>query len=77
MLEPALFTEPVEGFLAACRDMAHRLGALLIFDEMILGARAAWGGFMRAATLLAGQGSFAGFEAAPPGAELNALFAGR
>ena len=40
-------------------------------------ARAAWGGFMRAAKLLAGQGSFAGFDGAAPGAELNALFAGR
>jgi len=38
-------------------------------------ARTAWGGFTRAATLLAEQGSFAGFDGATAGAELNALFA--
>ncbi len=38
-------------------------------------ARCAWGGFMQAARLLAEQGSFAGFEAAAPGTNLNALFA--
>jgi len=37
-------------------------------------ARTAWGGFMRAARMIAEQGSFAGFEGAAPGAELNALF---
>lgn len=40
-------------------------------------ARTAWGGFMRAATQLAEQGSFAGFKDAAPGADLNALFAPR
>jgi 2-methylisocitrate lyase-like PEP mutase family enzyme len=38
-------------------------------------ARAAWGGFMRAATLLAHEGRFDGFEGAAPGSALNALFA--
>jgi 2-methylisocitrate lyase-like PEP mutase family enzyme len=38
-------------------------------------ARAAWGGAMRAAKLIAEQGSFAGFADAAPGAELNKLFA--
>jgi len=37
-------------------------------------ARTAWGGFMRAARMIAEQGSFAGFEGAASGAELNALF---
>ena len=37
-------------------------------------ARAAWGGFMRAAQALAGQGVFDGFAGAANGAELNALF---
>jgi 2-methylisocitrate lyase-like PEP mutase family enzyme len=37
-------------------------------------ARTAWGGFMRAARMIAEQGSFAGFDVAAPGAELNALF---
>lgn len=40
-------------------------------------ARSAWGGFMRAATQLAVQGSFAGFRDAASGADLNALFASR
>ena len=37
-------------------------------------ARSAWGGFMRAAKLLAEQGSFEGLQAAAPAAELNGLF---
>jgi 2-methylisocitrate lyase-like PEP mutase family enzyme len=37
-------------------------------------ARAAWGGLMRAAQVLAGQGVFDGFAGAANGAELNALF---
>jgi 2-methylisocitrate lyase-like PEP mutase family enzyme len=37
-------------------------------------ARAAWGGFMRAARELAENGSFEGFRGAAPGADLNALF---
>jgi len=37
-------------------------------------ARAAWGGFMRAARLLAEQGRFDGFKDAASGRELNALF---
>jgi len=40
-------------------------------------ARAAWGGFARAARLLAGEGRFDGFTDALPGGELNALFAAR
>ena len=36
-------------------------------------ARSAWGGFMRAAQALAGQGAFDGFAGAASGAELNAL----
>lgn len=38
-------------------------------------ARAAWGGFMRAAQLIAEQGRFDGFADAASGQELNALFA--
>ncbi len=37
-------------------------------------ARSAWGGFMRAATLLAQQGRFDGFANAASGDELNRLF---
>ena len=39
-------------------------------------ARAAWGGFLRAARSIAEQGCFDGFADAPSGAELNALFSG-
>ncbi len=34
-------------------------------------ARAAWGGFMRTAKLIAEEGSFKGFVDAAPGAEIN------
>jgi 2-methylisocitrate lyase-like PEP mutase family enzyme len=37
-------------------------------------ARTAWGGFMRAARLIADQGSFDGFADAASGSELNACF---
>ena len=37
-------------------------------------ARAAWGGFMRAARLIAEQGRFDEFATAASGNELNALF---
>ncbi len=37
-------------------------------------ARAAWGGFIRAARTLADEGRFDGFADAAPGAELNAFF---
>jgi 2-methylisocitrate lyase-like PEP mutase family enzyme len=37
-------------------------------------ARAAWGGFIRAAKAIADEGSFEGFEGAPPFAELNGFF---
>ena len=37
-------------------------------------ARAAWGGFMRAAKLIVEQGRFDGFSDAASGKELNAFF---
>jgi 2-methylisocitrate lyase-like PEP mutase family enzyme len=37
-------------------------------------ARAAWGGFIRAAKEIAENGSFTGFEGATPFAELNGFF---
>lgn len=40
-------------------------------------ARAAWGGFVRAAKAIAEHGRFDGFADAASGAELNGLFAGR
>ena len=40
-------------------------------------ARSAWGGFVRAATLIAEQGKFDGFADAASGQQLNSLFAGK
>ena len=40
-------------------------------------ARAAWGGFIRAARLIADQGRFDGLAGAAAGSELNSLFQGR
>jgi 2-methylisocitrate lyase-like PEP mutase family enzyme len=37
-------------------------------------ARAAWGGFIRAAQEIASAGSFGGFDSLPPHAELNSFF---
>ena len=44
MMEPARLSEPPKGFLDSVQDMTHRSGALLIFDEMILGGRHALAG---------------------------------
>jgi len=53
-----------------------RLAALGVRRVSVGGAlaRAAWGGFMRAARTLAEQGRFDGFADAAPGRELNDLF---
>ncbi len=44
MLEPVSSALPPEGYLAAVRDVAHRHGALLVFDEIITGFRMHIGG---------------------------------
>lgn len=44
MMEPCLLDPPLEGFLEGVRDLTHAAGALLVFDEMLLGGRLALGG---------------------------------
>jgi len=44
LMEPVLLEAPRPGFLAGVKDMAHRHGALLIFDEIVSGFRWAAGG---------------------------------
>jgi glutamate-1-semialdehyde 2,1-aminomutase len=44
IMEPMRFTEPASGFLENVRDIATRLGAVLIFDEINIGFRHGLGG---------------------------------
>jgi len=44
IMEPCRFEDPQPGFLEFVRDEAHKAGALLIFDEITIGWRRAYGG---------------------------------
>src|SRR3989344_9137624 len=44
IMEPMSYEEPKEGFLQAVKDLAHKEGALLVFDEVITGFRFGLGG---------------------------------
>lgn len=44
IMEPMDAEEPAPGFLAGVKDLTHRSGAVLIFDEIITGFRFALGG---------------------------------
>ena len=44
VIEPMTFIWPEPGYLAGVKELAHRYGALLIFDEMVTGFRFAPGG---------------------------------
>jgi glutamate-1-semialdehyde 2,1-aminomutase/spore coat polysaccharide biosynthesis protein SpsF len=44
ILEPVNFTEPAPGYLEGLRELAHRNGALLIFDEVCSGFHFGLGG---------------------------------
>jgi glutamate-1-semialdehyde 2,1-aminomutase len=48
MLEPMNLVEPQPGFLQAVKELAHKHGALLIFDETVTGFRYAIGGAQQA-----------------------------
>ena len=73
----ALAPRPVNALVGWPSDLTVADIAALGVRRISVGgalARTAWGGFMRAAKLLAEQGSFAGLKDAAPGADLNALF---
>lgn len=44
IMEPMSLVEPAPGFLEGVRDLAHKNGAVLVFDEVITGFRFAAGG---------------------------------
>ena len=44
VMEPVVIDPPSPGYLEGVRDLAHRHGALLVFDEMVTGFRLANGG---------------------------------
>jgi glutamate-1-semialdehyde 2,1-aminomutase/spore coat polysaccharide biosynthesis protein SpsF len=44
IMEPTGVAQPAEGYLAGVKEIAHRNGALLVFDEIITGLRWAPGG---------------------------------
>lgn len=73
----AVAPKPVNILMGAPSDITvadlEKLGARRISVGGAL-ARAAWGGFIRAAKLIAEQGRFDGFADATPGGDLNKLF---
>ena len=73
----AVAPKPVNLLLGGAGSMTVQEAAALGVRRISVGgamARAAWGGFLRAARLLAEQGRFDGFEGAASGQELNATF---
>ncbi len=74
----AVAPKPVNLLLGSVGGMTVAQAAALGVRRISVGgalARAAWGGFLRAARLLAEEGRFDGFEGAASGQELNAFFA--
>ncbi|WHZ11617.1 MAG: hypothetical protein OJF60_002056 [Burkholderiaceae bacterium] len=73
----AMAPKPVNVLVGSASPLTMaELGALGVRRVSVGGglARAAWGGFIRAARTLAEQGRFDGFEGATPGSELNRFF---
>jgi 2-methylisocitrate lyase-like PEP mutase family enzyme len=74
----AVAPKPVNVLIGSTSDFTQEELAALGVRRISVGgglARAAWGGFMRAAEALA-NGRFDGFAGAAPGKQLNALFLG-
>jgi 2-methylisocitrate lyase-like PEP mutase family enzyme len=74
----AVAPKPVNVLLGAAGDLPVQAVAELGVRRISVGgalARAAWGGFLRAARTLAEQGRFDGFAGAASGAELDGFFA--
>jgi 2-methylisocitrate lyase-like PEP mutase family enzyme len=73
----AVAPKPVNLLIGSASELTMREIAALGVRRVSVGgalARSAWGGFIRAAKLIAGEGRFDGFADAASGAELNALF---
>ena len=73
----AVAPKPVNLLVGGTFDLSMAEIAALGVRRVSVGgglARAAWGGFMRAAKDLAQHGRFDGFAGAATGAELNGLF---
>jgi 2-methylisocitrate lyase-like PEP mutase family enzyme len=78
-LVDAVAPKPVNVLVGGPSDLTMADLAALGVRRVSVGgalARAAWGGFARAARRLAEHGRFDGLEGAAPGAELNAFFGG-
>ena len=73
----AVAPKPFNLLIGAVSELTLKDAAELGVRRVSVGgalARAAWGGFMRAAKLIADEGRFDGFRDAATGKELNALF---
>ncbi len=75
----AVAPRPVNVIAGAAHGSVAELAALGVRRISVASglARAAWGGFLRAARDLAEHGSFAGFADAEPSGDLNRFFVGR
>jgi 2-methylisocitrate lyase-like PEP mutase family enzyme len=73
----AVAPKPVNLLVGSTSELTMQAIAALGVRRVSVGgalARAAWGGFMRAARMLAEEGRFEAFADAAPGKELNSLF---
>jgi len=75
----AVAPKPVNLLVGAASELTMRDIAALGVRRVSVGgalARSAWGGFMRAATLIAEEGRFDAFAEAAAGCDLDALYRG-